>query len=315
MTRLVIYIGFLMWLTIQPLYATTGKEAKSALPQPQKYPSVYARNISFNGALCVPTQSRRAGYEEVFILDRSQLSKEGVSDRSVRVKEFFSNRSYSTKFKPKRPLQGSLLSPLGAIELDCRAGNKKTGLGPNHAIADAGNYLSLVNVDSFGQYGEKIPIDNCEVGSHCDLGTQGLALKTPNGSEVWAVLLAIRNPGKFGHPTYRLPKLNHITTDVFNDALILNDNSILLSYDELKIIRLSLESGAFHGSDKNISVIPLRDWTQLKAIFYRRYFDSASQCFDKKIAKCDWQDRSELYFYTLQDFLFPQFSSKSKKTR
>jgi hypothetical protein len=266
------------------------------------------RKIDFEATIC---KKPEAGFsaENIYLIKKAILKKQSYAKKSTRIEavKFSNGIRYGAAYS---------LSPSGNQEvflveqnrklakLDCKEKNQSLTIGSKYPVNNLGHYLDIVNVADTGAYGTDVLIEVCKTGAHCDYGTQGLVLKNHKGDEIWARLIAIKDGNKKGHPTYSLPELQGIRDGLFDAAYVLDDDSIILIYDNLAAIRIFIKNGYLLRSSGNVSSIDLKDWAELKSIYSKRFLKMSSYCFERKA--CDILPNEAMYFYSLQSFLFPK---------
>lgn len=270
------------------------------------YRPIFFRENAHTGRHCTATTATKPSSDEVYVLKRGMTEWQSGKTYKVSVSEFFSGEIYEANLLAGSRYGGTLISENRTVDVNCADPSRRIAIGKDQPINTKGDYLSIVNVDASGAYGEDVAVDTCQVGSHCDIGAQGLVLKDVSGKELWGSLVAIRDTKNYGHPTYRLPNLYRIQTGGFSYATKLLDGTALLSFDDLMTIRITLNTGAMTAQHPDVSLVSLKTWAQLKKILADRFLIADSQCSSAPPgSRCDWQRRTELYFYTLRDYLYP----------
>lgn len=270
------------------------------------YRPIFSRGNAHTGRHCTAVTATKPSSDEVYILKRGVVEWQLGKTYKVSVSEFFSGKIYEANLLVGSRYGGTLISENRTVNVNCADPSRRIAIGKDQPINTKGDYLSIVNIDASGAYGEDVAVDTCQVGSHCDIGAQGLVLKDASGKELWGNLVAIRDTEHYGHPTYRLPNLYRIQTGGFSYATKLLDGTALLSFDDLMTIRMTLDTGAITVQHPDVSLVSLKTWAQLKKILGDRFLVADSQCSSTSPgSRCDWQRRTELYFYTLRDYLYP----------
>lgn len=283
--------------------STYGQESRSIAQS--EYPPIYARGSAFTGRQCTSTAATTPSSDEIYIL-KGTTNWQRQQELKVEVAEFFSGKTYEATLSIEAGYVAVLTSTRETVRLNCASPDRTIGLGKRRPINEKGDYLAIVNIDASGSYGEYVSIDTCQIGSHCDIGSQGLVLKNLSGEELWGKLVAIRDNKPYAHPSYRLPNLYRIQTSEFSYATKLLDGTALFSFDDLMTIRISLKTGDMAMPHSDVSTVNLKTWAQLKQILDARFLHADKQCDSTEKAKgCDWQRRTELYFYSLRDYLYP----------
>jgi hypothetical protein len=274
----------------------------SKLESKEIYPEIHARKIEYKLQFCTAIK-QSTQTEEIYIVE----DKKFITGKPIKVVEFFSGKNYQGIYKEKLKINKNNI----LTELTCGATERSVVVGAKHPINELGEYFSVMNVDTSGNYGANVIIDNCQIGSDCDFGTQGLALISKSGETKWAKLIALQKNIKFNHPTYYLPELLTMRDGVFDKAILLKDDSILLGFNEHGVIRLLLTTGDSKSLPSSFAVVSLNDWANLKHILSKRFLNSTDNCKHVTQLNCEWQRKTEMYFYTLQNFLFPNSGALS----
>lgn len=301
-TALLLSVFLISSLSAQP---TNLRQAETYKP-PNYYPPIFFRGATHTGHHCTASQAEDTLRDEVYFIRQDPSKWMQGKSYDVDVAEFFSGKTYSTKLSAQSNYRGSLTIEARKVDINCADSMRIINIGKKEPMNSKGDYLTVVNIDMFGAFGENVGIEVCKVGAHCDVGTQGFVLKDKFDKELWGKVIAIRNREIFGHLTYKLPNMYNIQTDIFSFGTRLLDGTVLLSFDDRLTIRLTISTGTIEKQNSDVGVVDIQPWAQLKKILNARFLTTNDQCNGTVSTKeCDWQKRTELYFYTLRDYLFP----------
>jgi hypothetical protein len=269
------------------------KASRNAAPS---LPPVYFRRIDFSSNQnCAAVGAPLGRADEVFMVAPRIDDWIPGKTHSVSVVEFFSGRRYRAQLLVSERKYGVLRSPSGSLGLDC---NINFAFGAQSMVLRDGSYLTVINVDDTGQTGEDVSIDPN------DLGTQALARKRADGTLMWSSLLAVRDKRR-RNSVYELPGLYDIKDSQFISDRLLGDDTLLLVYGRNLAVRLDLRDGSIPASHADVRVVPLDEWARMKRDVHAMAYGEG--CTDRKstAGSCSAAGRNEIYFYGLQDRLFP----------
>lgn len=271
------------------------------------YPPIFFRGATYIGHHCIVLQTKNSVDDEIYFIKQDPSKWIQGKSYDVNVAEFFSGETYVAHLLAESNYRGNLATKNHKVDINCADSDRSIHIGKKEPINSRGDYLTVVNVDTAGSYGEQVNVEVCQVGSHCDIGTQGFVLKDVTDKELWGRVIAIRDKRNYGHPTYKLPSLYGIHTGIFSSATKLLDGTALLSFENLVTIRLTLATGNMEKQTSEVGLVDIQSWAQLKKILNARFLAANNQCKGTAaITECDWQRNTELYFYTLRDYLFPK---------
>jgi hypothetical protein len=266
------------------------------------------RRVAFKADVCTKIDERFSANNLYFVksiagtIDKSQRNK--IKTHAVKFSTGLTYRVIISVEKNNRREFFLIERKKKTTKLNCTTQDKSVSIGAKHPINSLGHYLDIVNVSDAGAYGADVTIEVCRIGAHCDYGVQGFVLKNNKDQEIWARMIAIKDFERTGHPTYHLPKLYAIREGIFDSAFMLEDDSILLVYDNTAAIRISSKNGFLIGTSQDASSVDMNDWAALKSIYSKRFLKFNSNCLEKKT--CSASVSEGMYFYSLQSFLFPK---------
>lgn len=272
------------------------------------YPPVGYRDHQYTGIHCVPTDTSTL-IPELYLLKTTIAALAAGRQFDVEAAEFFSGRRYRTKIRTESDYRVVVDIAGKRQTLDCVP---RWGLGTldkEHPIDATGDYLVLERIGTTGAFGEFLLNNKCDAGAggwvDCDVGTSGLSRRSANGTIKWARFIAVGVPFKDGHPLYKLPCSLDII-DEFTYGTLLNDGTAVFTYLDHMSIRIDMKTGLPIEPRPNIASVPLNDWAQLKRVLYERWNGNSRPVCGLQDKKC-WKDLTEMYFYGLQNYLFPSF--------
>jgi hypothetical protein len=276
---------------------------------PEGYPPVGYRDHRYTGIHCLAADAAKS-IAELFILKTTTAKIAAGKQFEAEVAEFFSGRRYRTVLKPETDYRVIAKGDGNRRTLDCIPRWGISALDKEHPIDATGDYLAIERIGTTGQYGD-FPLKNkCDTGKNgwtdCDVGTFGFSRRSKNGTIKWARLLAIGVPFKGGHPLYEFPFALNII-DEFNYGTLLNDGTAILTYLDHMSIRIDMKTGFPINPRPDVASVPLEDWAQLKHILYERWERNTQTACGPRDTRC-WKDLIEVYFYGLQNYLFPSYS-------
>lgn len=274
---------------------------------PESYPPIGYRDHRYTGVHCKPlnpiTQT-----PELYILKNSGRKIYGGKPFKAEIAEFFSGRRYLTLLKPRGASEAKVEVVGKNLILQCFSGHV---FAKEYPVDASGDYIVQEGVGTAGSFGNTaLNMQHmCDAGKNgwvdCDVGTTGLVRRSATGVIKWARLIAIGVPFKDGHPLYDLPRALNII-DEYDEATLLNDGTAVFTYMDHMSIRVDLKTGIPISSRPDVASVPLDDWAKLKQILYERREGHAGSTCEWSNTKC-WKDLIRMYFYGLQNYLFPSF--------
>jgi hypothetical protein len=274
------------------------------------YPDIYYRGVEYQGTHCIPIESSKDKRELYMLKTTSRSELTDGKQHDIDVAEFFSGHRYQAKLDPIADHKLSITANSLHVDLDCGFNQFTISSAPDksHRIDARGDYLNLERISTTGRWGN-LSIDSCDGGRYgrvdCDIGTNGLSRRSSDGTVRWARILVVRAKYESGHPFYDLPNALRIE-DRFDEGTLLPDGTAVLTFKGVMSVRVDLVHGSLRENRPDVTMVSLDDWATLKRIMHERWNGINRPCSNigKYDKKCE-QSLIEMYFYSLQNYLFP----------